>query len=62
MIKSTKNQHITTPFANFLRKFGVWLYTHADTLATCGKNTLDVICLLVGLGICYLFLLLGGTL
>lgn len=45
-----------------IKLFAIWLYTRADTLETYAKNTLDVICLFVGLGICYGFLLLGGTL
>lgn len=61
MKKFPKNQPPCPPIAHFLRKVGSWLYTHADTIDTCIKNTLDVICLFVGLGICYGFLLLGGT-
>lgn len=61
MKKFPKNQPPCPPIAHFLRKVGSWPYTHADTIDTCIKNTLDVICLFVGLGICYGFLLLGGT-
>lgn len=61
MQNSNENQYLNTPFANFLRKFGVWLYTHADTLAIYGKNTLDVILLFTGLYLCYLGLLFGGA-
>lgn len=56
-----KNQHPTPPFADFLRKFSLWLYTHADTLAIYGKNILDVILLFTGLYLCYLGLLIGGA-
>lgn len=56
-----KNQVPATPFATFLRKIGVWLYIHADTLATHAKNILDIICLFVGLAIFYGLFLIGGA-
>lgn len=56
-----KNQVPATPFANFLKAVGIWLYSHADTLATYAKNILDVICLFVGLVIFYGLFLIGGA-
>lgn len=61
MINLNQNQHPTTPFANFLKAVGIWLYSHADTLATHAKNILDVICLFVGLVIFYGLFLIGGA-
>lgn len=65
MQNSNKNQPPnplpTTPFAQFLRKIGSWLIAYADRLDTYAKNTLDVICLFVGLAIFYGLFLIGGA-
>lgn len=54
-----KNQPPCPPIVQFLRTVGIWLYSHAVTIDTCVKNTLDVICLFIGFIMFYILLLIG---
>lgn len=56
-----KNQPPCPPIAQFLRTVGSWLYAYADTIDTCIKNILDVICLFIGFIMFYILLLIGGA-
>lgn len=62
MTNLNKNQQAKMPVAHFIKKSALWLYTNAERVEYHLSTILDGIALLVGLGLCFGLLLIGGAL